>query len=138
MTITSAGYDGTVNEQVWGGHGSTYGSLPGVAGKDDFYVFLSGGDTVTVRAGTAYGRGVVDTLSGDTTLTMTRPTSGVRYDVVVLRRDFGTNETSIAAVPGGADRAMPRLAHTDLLDEQALSLVQVPASGDLVISDDLR
>lgn len=139
MPITSTGYDSSVDETAWGARAHMLGSDPGVAGQDDFYVFLATlENTVTVRAGSAYGRGVVDVLDTDTDLTVTRPLTGERHDVVVLRRDWTTNTTSLAVVSGGSARQVPPLAHTDTLDEQALALVLVPAEGTLVISDDLR
>ena len=88
MAITSVGYDGSVGESVWGGLAARFGSPePGVAGDSDLDVTLAGGDTVKVAAGTAYGWGVSDTTGGES-VTLTRPPSGARHDMIVLRRDW--------------------------------------------------
>lgn len=139
MPITSTGYDASVTETVWGSTAGLYGSAePGVAGAADCAVTVTGAG-VTVAAGTAYGWGVIDAVTGTTALTFQAPSSGFRYDAVVIRRDWGLNSTSLAVVQGGSVRAVPALrVQPGVLAEQALALVQVTAGSPPVLSDDLR
>ena len=139
MAITSVGYDGSVGESVWGGLAARFGSPePGVAGDSDLDVTLAGGDAVKVAAGTAYGWGVSDTTGGES-VTLTRPPSGARHDLIVLRRDWTTNTTALFVVQGGTERVLPEtLNQPGVRADQPLALVQVPSEGSLVISDDLR
>lgn len=140
MALTSTGYDGSIGEAAWGQTSPYHGAAgPGVNGADDWRVTLAGGDSVAIAPGVGHGWGVTDTLTDPATVTIARPAAGSRHDVIVARRDWATNTTTLAVVQGGTDRVLPPLTVTPgMVAEQALALVHVPAVGNLVIADDLR
>lgn len=140
MSFTSTGYDGSVNEAVWGATAPYYGSDPGVLGVGDLRVSLAGDNLVSVAAGVAYGWGITDRLTVPEALPLERPTDGRRYDAIVARRDWTTNTTTLTVVAGGSERIVPPLrSNPGESADQALALVHVtPPGNPLVVTDDLR
>lgn len=144
MAITSVGYDGTVDEKQFEkimGY-STY-SKYGVHASGAFAASNVAGQVLQVQiaAGTAWTSGVVDTMDTPDTVQL-EPTSGTRWDLIVLRRNYqppgGT--TTLAVVKGGASMVLPvRENNPGVLDDQPLWLVKVE-SGKSVPSQyvDLR
>ena len=69
MTLTSAGYDATVGETVWGAStAQLLGNTHGVAGAGDWQATVTG-SSISIAAGTAYGWGVADVAVWHTHLT---------------------------------------------------------------------
>lgn len=132
MTIASSGYTGTVTQEDWAVMAQLAGCDNCVAGQNDLVVAgTSGTRVVTVSAGTAWGWGVVDILSGTNTVTLAANGTGApRWDAIVLRRNWTTGATTLAAVTGGASEVVPSLTVTPGVQaDQVLALVQVPAGA---------
>ena len=134
MAFTSIGYDGTVNERQWAelvpnAGASTYG----VKGAGDLKVTAVPGQPlmVSAAAGTAWGHGVIDTEVANTTITCDSITSGVRWDLIAVRRDWqplAGGPTALVKVTGSADQAIPgspaRKITPGVQDDQPIALVQ--------------
>ena len=151
MTIRSLGYDGSIGERESAVWLPTIGSPPTVVGASDFQVTASGGLTVRAAPGVAAGWGVYDVSDASESITIAAATGSVRYDCVVLRRDWsGTSTTPsgsptggrsfIAVVQGGSSPVVPSLnSNPGVLTDQALGLVQVsPGASTVTIYADLR
>lgn len=152
MTIRSVGYDGAISEIDWSAYLAPYlGSQPTTVGANDFKVTAGKALSVTVAPGTAHGWGVTDVSDAAETITLEPVTSGSRYDVVVLTRDWsGTSTTPTGAptggrtlievVKGGSAQTVPDLARNGgTLAQQSLALVKVTAgAADASVVEDLR
>lgn len=151
--IRSVGYDGSISETDWSAWLAPYlGSPPMVVRAPDFRVTPATGNlSVQVAPGTAHGWGITDTSDAAETIQLDPAPTGVRYDAIVLRRDWGGTSTtptgsptggstSIGWVKGGAAQAVPALTTTGgTLTEQPLALVKVTAGTTTVqVVDDLR
>lgn len=135
MPITSVGYEGTVDEAQWAELISLVGGRQyGVAGAPDWKVTVGGADRqVRVAAGRGFGCGVLDNSTTETVLSLATVSSGSRWDLIVARRNWGTNATSFAVVTGSATRALPGRAQTPgTLDEQPIALARVQAGQSQV------
>ncbi|MFF2631952.1 hypothetical protein ACFVR6_03625 [Microbacterium sp. NPDC058021] len=136
MAITSVGYEGTIYEAQWAEMMPLVGGRQyGVAGPGDWRVTVGGADRqVRVAAGRGFGHGVLDNSSTETVLSLATVASGSRWDLVVARRNWGTNTTSFAVVTGSATRALPggRAQTPGTLDEQPVALVRVQAGQSQV------
>lgn len=134
MAIISAGYDGSVDEVQFARMLSKVGASEyGVDKAGDFQVTaVSGQDrTVSVAPGIAWGLSVLDTSDANVTVQLDTISSGSRWDMVVLRRDWqppGGN-TSVAVIKGGSSMVLPNRnwGNIGVLDDQPLALVQVTA-----------
>lgn len=111
MTITSTGYDGTLDERKWAKLAPFVGVDTAVADTslDDWRVSVEPGTdrTVRVRRGTGYGWGVVDTADVGELVQLPVVASGSRWDTIVARRDWRTTPggtTTFTYVQGGADK----------------------------------
>lgn len=132
MAFTSIGYDGTVNELQWAELVPSAGSSTyGVKGAGDLKVTAVPGQPlmVSVAAGTGWGHGVMDTEAANTTITCDSITSGSRWDLISLRRDWqplAGGPTSVAKVTGTAEKKIPdsREDSPGVIDDQPLALVQ--------------
>ena len=132
MAFTSIGYDGSVNERQWAELVPSVGSSTyGVKGAGDLKVSAVPGQPlmVSVAAGTAWGHGVIDTEASNTTITCDTISSGVRWDLITVRRDWqplAGGPTSIAKVTGTAEKVIPasRKIVPGVWDDQPLALVQ--------------
>lgn len=132
MAFTSIGYDGTVNERQWAELVPSVGSSTyGVKGADDLKVSAVPGQPLmlSVAAGTGWGHGVMDTETTNTTIACDTISSGVRWDLIALRRDWqplAGGPTSVAKVTGGSEKVLPdsRKQSPGVWDDQPLALVQ--------------
>ena len=137
MSITSVGYDGTINEVQFAKLAPLLGSDYSVGGPTDWKVEVVAGQDRTIRIlpGSGYGQGVLDTADAQETLQLGAIASGSRWDLVVARRDWqppgGT--TAFAAVQGAAAQAIPagRIVGPGVQDDQPIALVQVTAGQTL-------
>lgn len=127
--VESVGYEGTVDYPDYG-KGVVSGSRYSLDGASDLRPsrLLSGADrTVRVAAGVAQGWGIRDTCT-QTDVQLDTVSSGVRWDLIVLRRDWSGEETSFEVVQGGSSRAIPsRDTNPGILDDQPIALVQITA-----------
>ena len=149
-TSASSGYDGTINEKQLAALLPKVGSCEyGVAGDTDFQVSpVAGTDRgLLIRAGTAWGHSVVDVSDADVSVQLGAVSSGSRWDLIVLRRDWqpAAGVTTVEVIPGTSDKTQSaagsgkRETRPGVLDEQPLALVRVTA-GSTVIAEviDLR
>ena len=130
MTITSVGYAGTITDSNWRRMATAaVGSLYGV---DDFASFRptagTGDRAVSLAPGGAFGLGVRDESDAPIVVTGAAVSSGSRWDLIVLRRNWGTKVTSAVIVPGSATRALPtRNTGFGALNDQPIALVRFAA-----------
>lgn len=144
MTITSVGYAGTVDDEQWA-------RLIPAAGGAFYSVENFGAFRVTAAAGTrtvqiagstggasAYGvRAVSDTAVPKV---LDAVPSGTRWDMIVLRRNWATKQSTLEVVQGGSARALPaRTNNPGVADDQPLALARL-AAGSTTIQEivDLR
>ena len=153
MTIRSVGYEGSVGEGDWSAYlASRLGTPPSVAGVTDYEVTPAGGLAVRVAPGTASGWGITDVSDASEQVTLESPSSGTRYDAVVLRRDWAGSstspsgvstggKTSIAVVKGGSTQMVPALTQRPgvATADQPLALIELTAgSSTAKVVADLR
>lgn len=108
MTITSYGYDGTMSEVGWATLAPLLGKLPVCINASSFNVATTSTNYgVEVAAGTAFGDGVVDVSDAAIELVGSAPSSGTRYDTVVLRRNWAGDGgvTTVQLVTGTSTKA---------------------------------
>ncbi|MGP5219437.1 hypothetical protein [Arthrobacter rhombi] len=139
MAITSVGYDGTVDEiQFEKIMGYSAHSKYGVNSSGAFAASTVAGQVLQVKIkgnqGTfpaaAWTAGVVDLMDTDETVQLEPATSGSRWDLITLRRDYQPpgGETAFAVVKGTGRKAIPaRETNAGVLDDQPLWLVRVDA-----------
>lgn len=142
MTISSIGYAGTVNDAQWAKMVSRVG--PALMSVDNYSAFrvtaAAGTRTVRVAAGGASAAGIYDVSDAAVNITLGSVASGVRWDLIVLRRTWATKATTIVAIPGGSSKVIPsRNTTPGGVFDQPLALVRVTA-GSTVIQEvvDLR
>ena len=130
MTITSIGYDGSVDE-VESAHffprigGVDYGVLDPSHWK--LTPHPSTARAVNLSAGVGYGKSVLDTSDSVVTVQCDPITSGTRWDLIVARRDWQppAGATTFTKITGGANKVLPAREQTPgILDDQPLWLVQ--------------
>lgn len=141
MTITSAGYAGTVSDQQWADMMPRVGSaLYSVDDPASFKVSIAGGTrTVSVAAGGASAVGIYDVSNAPVTKSLSSVPSGTRWDLVVLRRTWATKVTSVEVIEGGSSMALPaRTTNPGTVHEQPLALVRVDTSTSVQEVIDLR
>lgn len=143
MTITSYGYAGDVDDVQWSRMHPKIGlSQYGVWDANTWKVAPAAGTrTVSISAGTGWGRGVMDDSDAVANLTFPSAPSGVRYDLVVMRRNWGTGVSAFAVVSGGSSPVIPSrsVSSGGGIDEQPLALVKITAGSSAVqIAADLR
>lgn len=127
--VESVGYGGTVDYPDYGlgvVSGSRYTLDRGNPLRPTRVT--SGADrTVRLSAGTVQGYGIRDTCT-ETDVQLDAVSSGVRWDLIVVRRDWSAEESSIVAIPGGSSRALPsRNEDPGIIDDQPIALVQITA-----------
>lgn len=130
MAITSVGYEGPVTDAQWPVLAWSLVGGYSVAGAGDFKVAKTGDLTISVQNGVAVGAGVMDT--GVTITAPSIPTSsGARWDLIALRRNWSTDTSSVVRVEGTASRVIPsgREVTKGTLDDQPLALVRVQAGA---------
>jgi hypothetical protein len=138
VTFTSHGYDTTTGnpytEIAWAeAHPPIGASTYGVMGGSDWKVTaVTGADrTVSIAAGFGWGHGVTDRTTANETIQLDTVTSGSRWDLIVVRRDWTptAGESKFMKINGGSVKAIPggRLSGAGAIDDQPLALVQVTA-----------
>lgn len=135
MTITSAGYAGTVGDAQWANMVSRVGSsYYAVDSYASFRVTITSGTrAVSVAAGSASAYGIYDTSDAPITKNLDSVPSGTRWDLVVLRRTWATKSTSVEVIPGGSSKALPaRTVNVGTLVDQPLALVRAIAGSTVV------
>lgn len=137
MTITSIGYDGSINETQWANLASALGAQYAVLDATHWKVEpVAGSDrTVRILSGSGYGHGVLDESDALVTIQLPTIASGSRWDLIVARRDWQPpgGATTFTYVSGNASRVIPstRASSPGITDEQPLALVQVTAGQTL-------
>jgi hypothetical protein len=132
VTITSKGYDGTVDEGFWSAMAGLVGVDGCVAAPADYLVTVGGTGTlpVTVAAGTIFGRGVMDINSAPLVMNATSLGSGTRWDTVVMDRNWsGAGGTSQLAIRAGGATPTVTLTNTTpgTHDDQPIALIKIVA-----------
>lgn len=132
MTITSAGYSGTVTQEDWALMAQFSGVDSAVATSDGCVVTGTAGTrVVSVSPGLSWGWGVLATLSGTNTISLAANGSGsTRWDAIVLRRNWSTETTTLEAVTGTSVEEVPALTvNPGVQADQVLALVAVPSGA---------
>lgn len=139
MAITSVGYDGTIDEKQFEAiMGYSAHSLFGVNAGDAFRASNVAGQVLQIRlsAGTAWTAGVVDVMDSAQTVQMASPPStGSRWDMIVLRRDYQPpgGVSSLRVIKGTSAKSLPaRENNAGVLSEQPLWLCRIDAGSGLV------
>lgn len=142
MAITSVGFERAVTYAELGVLLQHAGAQYSVFGPDAFAVSAGTGDRVLdVQAGRAAGQGILDTSDAVEHLTGAPVASGNRWDLVVLRRDWGAKTTTPVLIQGTAAQEIPaaRAAEPGVQDDHPIALVRF-AAGNTAAQDiiDLR
>lgn len=138
VAFTSHGYDTTTGnpytEVAWANaHPSIGAASYGVRGPLEWKVSAVAGQdrTVSIAAGRGWGHGVTDSTFANETIQLDTITSGTRWDLIAVRRDWTptAGESKFIKVNGGATAVIPggRVAEPGNIDDQPLALVQVTA-----------
>jgi hypothetical protein len=87
--------------------------------------------TVSIAAGWGFGHGVTDSTYANDTIQLDTISSGSRWDLIAVRRDWTPTAgvTKFVKVNGGATAVIPggRQANPGGIDDQPIALVQVTA-----------
>lgn len=136
MAITSVGYDGTVDEVQWASMVSKVGSYEyGVDKAGDFAVSqVSGTRMISIAAGLAWGRGIMDISGAATVIQLDAVATGSRYDLIAIRRSWGPangGPSELVVIKGTSAKALPsgRQSNPGVTDDQPLALVRVQAGS---------
>lgn len=130
MALTSVFYDGVVTETD---RAKNLAGTPeyGVYGPDDFKVTAhpSIPYAVLVKAGRAHGHGVTDTAATDQVVQCASLASGVRWDLIVVRRNWQPalgGPSTLAVVQAGTTAQIPpaRKVGAGVEDDQPIALVK--------------
>ena len=139
MAIESVGYDGTVDEVQWAKMASRVGTSEyGVDQAGDFAVNVIAGDrALSVAKGTAWGLGVMDTSDSSINILLPQVTSGYRWDLIVLRRDWlpPNGKTTIETIEGSSTKRIPSGRHAGspgTRDDQPIALVRIQAGSTAI------
>lgn len=138
MAITSIGYDGSVNESQWAKMISQVGSAQyGVSSSSDWKVTAHStmDRGINIATGSGWGHGVLDTSDATVSLQGASVSSGDRWDMVVMRRNWsGTGGTStFVIVQGTSARQLPsRNTTPGTLDDQPIALLRFTAGQSAV------
>lgn len=130
MAITSVGYERAITYAELGQIVQHAGAQYSVFGADAFAVSIGSGDrAVTVAPGRAEGQAILDTSDAAATLTGSAVSSGDRWDLVALRRDWATKVTTPIMIPGVATQSLPagRVTEPGVRDDHPLALVRFSA-----------
>ncbi|MFT4282379.1 hypothetical protein [Microbacterium sp.] len=131
MAITSKGYEKDINYTDWAAITSHLGGTYGVFGGPGSLAATAGsGDRqVVIAPGEAGGAGILDNIDSPVTVSGAAVSSGSRWDMIVLRREWGAvKATTVAIKTGSASKALPsRAVGPGALDEQPLWLVRFTA-----------
>lgn len=134
MAIISVGYDGVINETQWADMIKKVGSCDyGVVDVNDWKVTaVTGADrTISVATGKGWGHGIFDEITANVTLQLDSVSSGSRWDLIVMRRNWtgAGGLSTITKVNGTTAKEIPasRAIGPGVIDEQPIALVQVTA-----------
>jgi hypothetical protein len=138
VTFFSRGYDTTstnpYTESAWAdAHPSIGSATYGVRSPGHWKVSAVAGQdrTVSIAAGKGFGHGVTDETVLNDTIQLDTISSGSRWDLIAVRRDWTptSGESKFVKVNGGATAVVPggRLYGPGNIDDQPLALVQVTA-----------
>lgn len=142
MAITeSIGYGGDVDENDIPKWRQAFPGTYGVLDAGHCLVTLKTGldRTVAVAPGVAYGHGIRDTNVGEVLVgPLTALTSGIRYDLIVVNRDFSgpggvstiTKVDGVAGSENAAFTSRKQFAVDTVQDDQPLALVQVIGNAE--------
>ena len=148
MAITSVGFERAVTYAELGVLLQHAGAQYSVFGPDAFAVSAGTGDRVLdVQAGRAAGQGILDTSDAVEHLTAAPVASGNRWDLVVLRRDWGAKATTPVLIQGTAAQEIPagradlhrqgiraaHLPHPEALVDHALGFEKHALGVDLAV-----
>ncbi|WP_163540842.1 hypothetical protein [Occultella kanbiaonis] len=139
MAVTgSVGYEGTVGYDT---HAriSSKGARYTVGSRFDLRPTVKPGAdrTITIAAGTATGYAIEDTLT-ETDVPFGTPSSGTRYDMLVLRRTWADGPSAPVVITGGSSPLVPsRMTGPGEVDDQPIVLVANGAgtSGFSIVAD---
>jgi hypothetical protein len=138
MAITSVGYDGSIDETQWAEMIKKVGSSDyGVIDAPSWKVtaVVGGTRTVSIATGKGWGHGVFDHIDANVTVALDSVSSGFRWDLIAMRRDWtGTGGSStIVKVNGTATKGIPtgRESGPGVIDDQPLALVQITAGQSM-------
>lgn len=143
VPFTSHGYDTTTDnpytENTWfDAHPSIGAATYGVRGAGSWKVsVVTGADrTVSISAGKGFGRGVTDETFANDTLKLDAISSGSRWDLIVVRRDWTPTGgvSKFAIVKGGTLTAIPsgRLTGPGI-DDQPIAFARVQNGSSQVV-----
>jgi hypothetical protein len=130
VAVVSIGYDGTVDEAQWAKLVPSAGSSEyGVKGAGDWKVSAhpSTAQAVNIATGTGWGQGVMDTTDAIITVQCDAISSGTRWDLIMMHRDWTPpgGSTTGGKITGSATKQIPPRANTPgVTDDQPLALVQ--------------
>lgn len=138
VEFTSHGYDTTstnpYTETAWADAFPSIGLASyGVRSPLDWKVTAVAGQdrTVSIGAGWGFGHGVTDSTYANDTIQLDTISSGSRWDMIAVRRDWTPTAgvTKFVKVNGGSTAVIPggRQANPGGIDDQPLALVQVTA-----------
>ena len=133
MAITSIGYDGTVDEVQWAKLAPLLGA--NYRSRGIGLTVVSGSDrTVRVSTGVLFGYGVADTIDATVDLQAGTISSGTRWDTVVLRRNWGSNTSTLQILAGTSTKAQSSLVQSNpgVTDDQVLGLIRLDAGASAV------
>ena len=138
MAITNVGYDGSVNESEWAKLVPLAGSSHyGVSGASDWKVTAHAtmDRGINIATGSGWGHGVMTTSDATVSLQGATVSSGDRWDMVVMRRNWsGTGGTStFVIVQGTSAKQLPsRNTTPGTIDDQPLALLRFTAGQSAV------
>lgn len=142
MTLTPVGYAGEITDDNWRVMATaTIGAMYGVDDSASFRATAGSGDrAISLAPGGAFGLGVRDYSDAPITLTGAPVSSGSRWDMVVLRRDWDAGTTTPLIITGSATKVLPtRNTGFGAVNDQPIALVRF-AAGQSVAQEivDLR
>lgn len=136
MAITeSRGYADDIDKAEWAEILWRIGaSRYGVASYADWLPTIgAGAGEVALAAGIGWGAGVLD-IATASSVTIPEPSTGVRWDLIVARRNWGSGTTTFDRVEGGSVIAIPTRETTPgVLDEQPIALAKRQAGASAVL-----
>lgn len=143
VTFASSFYDGPTSEkqraETW------MGPQYGVRGAGDWKVTaVTGQDrTVTIASGSGFGHGLADTTLVNDTLQLDPITSGSRWDLIAVRRNWqpvNGGPTSFVKIAGSSVKGFPAVGtaatawnrRPGIMDDQPIALCRVTAGQTAV------
>lgn len=134
MAVNSLGYQGKITDRAYAAMQPYIGKGPVVdKGGLNLSVVTGVDRTVRLTPGTAWGYGVLDTLTTNTDIVLPVVSSGTRYDTIVRRLNFTDKTSTFGYVTGGASAVVAGSLASDIAGtgvvEQPLFLVKLVAGN---------